>query len=268
MDEIKKAIQIGDFEPINAHGNPYEIRRLSNEFFLTSNLNSIQLFDSRTFTPLRWRKVNAKGCAVYNDKNIYISDSYKNCISLINFDGNKEFSKEIKSFGSQGSDDEQLNNPSTIFCENEYLYVSDNKNKRIQILTLDLIYDDTIQLNFEPQSIAVSSTTIGIVGQTLIGHKGKYDLYFYDIKTKSLKNEYKNLRGRISLIGSYFYVVTSKPSTKVFIFDKEGDLIDEASIAESIKPYINCLNDGFMFSTTSYLFVASYTGEKFLKFKL
>ena len=70
----------------------------------------------------------------------------------------------IKTFGSAGDGMDQLIGPRTICCQNDYLFVSDRFNKRIQILTLDLEFHDTIQLDFLPLSIAVSSTTIGIDG--------------------------------------------------------------------------------------------------------
>ena len=93
----------------------------------------------------------------------------------------------IKTFGSAGDGMDQLIGPRTICCQNDYLFVSDRFNKRIQILTLDLEFHDTIQLDFLPLSIAVSSTTIGI--------DGSIGIFFYDLQTKILKKEYSNING-------------------------------------------------------------------------
>ena len=263
MQSIKKIIRKGVFETISIGVEPLEIKRLSNEAFITNNYQSVTLFDY-SFNQLK--KVDIEGpslgCAIYNDKGIYISDFYKDCIYLM--DNQLDI---MKTFGSNGDCIDQLNGPNTICCHNEYLFVSDEGNKRIQILTLDLKYHDTIKLDFCPESIAVSNTTIGI-------HGANYKIYFYDLKTKRLKKEYRKINGRISLIDSHFYVVTNRASIKfyeepkkLFIFDEEGELIDEISV-ESISEHIQSNDDGFMFLTKDYLFVTSHTGEKILKFKL
>ena len=92
-------------------------------------------------------------------------------------------------------------------------------------------------------------------------------IYFYDRKTKTLKKEYRNIDGRISLIKSHFYVVTYNSPKKLFIFDKEGELVDEASV-ESINEHIQSYDDGFMFLTKDNLFVTSRSGGNVLKLKL
>ena len=165
-----------------------------------------------------------------------------------------------KTFGSKGDGKDQFQYPSTIIRQNEYLFVSDAGNKRIQILTLDFKYHDTIQLDFHPCSIAVSSTIIGIF-------KYLSGIYFYDLKTKKMKKEYQNINGRINLIDSHFYVMTCDSPQKLLIFDEEGDLIDEASV-KSINEHFRSYDDGFMFLTKDNLFVTSRSGGNVLKFKL
>ena len=257
LELIKKTIQKGVFETISIGVDPYEIKNLSNRAIITNNSGSVTLFDE-SFNQLK--KVDIKGhaggCAIYNDKNIYISDHYKHCIYLMDTDLNI-----IKTFGSRGRGMNLFNCPLNIFCQNEYLFVSDFGNERIQILTLDFKYHDTIKLDFYPYSIAVSSTTIGINGPN-------EKIYFYDLKTKTLIKKYeKKCKSRISFIDSHFYVVTWRPPQKLLIFDEEGELIDEASI-ESISEHIRDYMDGFMFKINDYLFVTSFSQKKILKFKL
>ena len=87
-------------------------------------------------------------------------------------------------------------------------------------------------------------------------------IYFYNIKTKTLKKEYRNICDRINLIDSHFYVITYQPPKKLFIFNQEGELVDESSV-ESISEYIGHEDgwDCFMFSTNDNLFVLSLSGE-------
>ena len=256
MHLIKKTIQKGVFKKISIGVDPYEIKRLSNGGFITNNYKSVTLFDE-SFNLLKKIDIdgNLIGCAIHKDKGIYVTDNFKNLIYLM--DNNLNI---IQTFGSGCDNKDQLLFPCTIFCQNEYLFVSDQLNERIQILTLDLKYHDTIQLDFYPKSIAVSNTRIGINGSN-------DKIHFYDLQTKTLKKEYRNINGRISLIDSHFYVVTYKQPKKLFIFDEEGELVDESSV-ESISNHIGNEWDGFMFSTNDYLFVPSYHGKMVLKFNL
>ena len=258
MQLIKRTIQKGVFETISIGVRPFEIKRLTNGCFISNNFGSVTIFDE-SFKQLT--KVDIKcpafGCAIYNDKNIYITDFGNHCIYFMDNELNI-----VQTFGSEGDGVDQLYFPFTIFCQNEYLFVSDSSNKRIQILTSDLKYHDTIQLDFYTWSIALSSTAIGIHGEN-------DKIYFYDIKTKRLKKEYSNINGRISLIDSHFYVISCKQPQKLFIFDEEGELIDETSV-DSISEHIQNQQgwDGFMFLTKDNLFVTSWSGGKVLKFKL
>ena len=54
---------------------------------------------------------------------------------------------QLKQFGSQGSGNNQLNYPFGFCCHGDYVYICDYNNKRIQILTLDFDYVNTIQLD-------------------------------------------------------------------------------------------------------------------------
>ena len=236
--------------------SPLEINRLSNECFISSNYGSVTLFD-KSFRQLKKADISASGCAIHNQTDIYVTDYASGCIYLLDNELNLQ-----KTFGSKGDRMDQLYYPTTICCQNKYLFVSDKVNERIQILTLDLQYHDTVQLNFHPESIAVSSATIGI--QEYCKH-----IFFYDIKTKKMKKEYPSISGRISLIDSHFYVLTYNPPKKLFIFDQEGELIDEASV-ESISEHIRneTGRDGSMFLMNDYLFISSFSGRKLLKYKL
>ena len=115
---------------------PYEIKKLSNGTFITNNSSSVSLFDE-SFKQLKKIDISGRaiGCAIHNDKGIYISDNDNHCIYLMD----NEFNI-VKTFGSRGSGMDGLFFPRTICCQNEYLFVSDFGNKRIQILTLDLKY--------------------------------------------------------------------------------------------------------------------------------
>ena len=261
LQKIKKSIQKSDFETISIGVSPKEMCRLSNGYFISSNFGSATIFDEN-FNQLK--KVNipgsAYGCAVHDEKGIYITDFHKSCIYLMDHQLNM-----IKTFDTKCSSMNQLEYPSSICFQDEHFYVSDQKNNRIQILTSDLKYHDTIRLNFEPSSIAVSRATIGVSDEFNNG------IYFYDTKTKELKKKYPNFKGRISVIDSNFYVFSFSclAPNILYVFDNDGELIDETSL-EKLKDYISSSRrwDGFMLSTEDFLIILSYSDKKVLKFKL
>ena len=145
MQQIKKSIQNGDYETFSIDENPYQMCRLLDGCFISCNYGSATLFDENLNVLKRILLPGSEFCccAIHNDKGIYFTNFEKSCIYLMENQLNK-----IKTFGTKGSNIEQLNSPSSIFCHDEYLYVSDQKNNRIQILTSDLKYHDTIRLNF------------------------------------------------------------------------------------------------------------------------
>ena len=118
MEFIKKTIKKGVFETISIGVRPHEIKRLSNGTFITNNDESVTLFDE-SFNLLK--KIDIKGhaigCAIHNDKNIFITDYDNHCIYLMDNQLNI-----MKTFGSRGPGMNQLFFPRTIFCQNDFLF--------------------------------------------------------------------------------------------------------------------------------------------------
>ena len=84
MELIKHTIQKGDFKEISLTVNPFEIKRLPDGCFLSTNVPSISLLDKNlknideTIIP----DCFAFGCAISNE-DIYIADNFKHCIYMI-----------------------------------------------------------------------------------------------------------------------------------------------------------------------------------------
>ena len=67
---------------------------------------------------------------------------------------------KLNQFGSEGSGNNQLNCPCGLCCHGDYVYICD---KRIQILTRDFEYLNTIQLDgLYPLRVQTSETTISV----------------------------------------------------------------------------------------------------------
>ena len=104
-------------------------------------------------------------------------------------------------------------------CHGDYLYVCDERNERIQILTLDFDYVSTIQLDDQIWRVQISNTTIGVscVEATL----------FHDLVSKALK--YRHNIGKaftINYIDSTFRAF-NWVRKKMYFFDSDGNFLED-----------------------------------------
>ena len=273
MQLITNTIRNGNFETISLDVHPYAICQLPFGGFISSNDGSTTVFDEK-FNILKKIKRNphqegpyslgsrdyAKGCAISNNKDIYVSDNV--CIYLMDSELNivETFYTELN---REDSCSDKFYSPTYLFCQGECLFVCDFTNQRIKIMkNFDFKNQETFQLYIHPYSIAVSSTTIGICGFNMFSQNV---ICFYDKTTKKLKKKYEEITGRISIIGANFYVISSRPNKILFVYDQEGNLIKEVTI-EKFSHLIKDIWDGLMISSEDYLFVASFNEQKVLKF--
>ena len=160
-------------------------------------------------------------CALNRRNQIYVSISQKNIIILFDLNLN-----ELKRFGSPGSENNQFNWPSGLFCRDDYLYICDYANQRIQILTLDFEYVNTIQTDGNtPRIIQISETSIGVSCNEVT--------LFYDLKTRILKYKYNYGTFNISYIDSIF-CSSNYQKRKFYFFNSDGNFIEEIPINKNI----------------------------------
>ena len=161
-------------------------------------------------------------CALNGRNEIYVSVYQSHCI--ISFDLNLN---QLKQFGSNGTGNNQLNAPVGLCCHGDYLYICDYGNKRIQILTLDFEYVNTIPLDGNtPRRVEISNTTIGVsCDQATL---------FYDLVSKGLKYKH-NIGGTyaINYIYSTFCAI-NYGQKKMFFFDSDGNFLEEKAFHEKL----------------------------------
>ncbi len=202
---------------------------MPNNRLLASNHQSISILDERfniikEIEKMDGNFIESYGVAFNNKKNcIYVSCYHSHCIYMLDLDLNK-----IKSFGSHGSNNNNLDCPSGICLNDDYLYVCDTLNFRIQILNSDLQYIDMIDLSFYPQTTRCIGATMGIAG--LDADNGDHAIEFYDLNTKELKKKHDNLYGKLNRIDSLFYFVSDDP-TRLYCFNTDGNKIKEIKIS-------------------------------------
>ena len=192
--KIKETLVNGKFEIIQVAGQPNTLISLPNGNLACGTNNSVKLLDEN-FKEIKSVSTNGLSfCALNRRDEIYVSVFHSNCIILFDLNLNK-----LKQFGSNGTGNNQFNCPAGLCCHGDYVYICDRHNDRIQILTLDLEYSNTIQLDgLYPLRVQTSETKIGVSG-------GGGETFFFDIKTRALKFKHNNYgTWNLNYIGSTF----------------------------------------------------------------
>ena len=190
-------------------------------------------------------------CSLNRRNEIYVSVNSEDCIYLFDYNLN-----QLKKFGSYGAGINQLNFPEGLCCHEDYLYICDRDNRRIQIFTLDFEYVSTIKIDCDrPRRIQISEKTIGVscVEAT----------FFYDLKSKILKYKY-NYATNLNYIDSIFYG-SHCVEKKFYLFDSDGNFIEEVAMNENISKYMTSWLSGSLCRNKDDLYMTDYSGQ-LLKF--
>ncbi len=252
FNKIKETLLNGKFEIIPLVRQPSSLIALPNNNFVFGTNFSAMLFNEN----LEQIKTISTGgysfCALNHRNQICVSVGDKDFIIL--FDLNLQ---QLKQFGSRGSGNNQLDYPIGLCCHEDYLYICDYFNQRIQIFTHDLEYSNTIQLDDRPFRIQISETTIGIscFQATL----------FYDLKTKTLRKKYNFVVNMINYIDSIFYT-SNLQDKKFYFFDSEGNLIEQMLISENLRKYMTNWPSGTLYRYKDILYLTDFNSSKLLKF--
>ena len=146
-----------------------------------------------------------------------------------------------------------------ISCNDSNLFVSDFGKFCIQILSLDLDFMDTIKLDFRPEMLDVSESTLCVTGDDVF--------CFYNLETKTIKSRYECNFARINYISPWFYVFDWRVKT-FFKFDNDGFLVDEIKAnklfnTKNVDPY-----DGRIGFLKKSLIVSCYSKNELIELKI
>jgi hypothetical protein len=168
------------------------------------------------------------------------------------FDLNK-----IKSCGEKGKNFNQFDLPVGICFRNTYLYICDFNNSRLQILTNNLEYVNSIKVEYNPWTIKASKSILCVESYSPAG------LYVYNLKTMSLLYKYNHDQCRLSEIDSFIYEFNLK-SHKVYCYDENGKLEKEILLSETSNLTDNF--DGALIYFNGKLIMTCYGKKKFIRF--
>jgi hypothetical protein len=207
-----------DGERIQLKNDPYQIEVLPNGNIITILSGEIDIYDSNfthISTIVTEQITLCSGLAISN-KNIYISDNCHSRIAMTDF----EFRK-FNFVGKYGTKIAMFKGPSGICFKNDFLYVCDSFNRRIQIFKADLDFECSIDLGYMPWEIRASNTSLCIASQF------SADIEFYDIKSHVLNYRYQHGIYRITSIDLCFCEIGLKT---LYFYTPNGNLYYEIDI--------------------------------------
>ena len=106
----------------------------------------------------------------------------------------------IKRFGSKGTTNGHLHFPSGITYYDNFIYVCDLNNRRIQKFNENLIFQETLPLDFEPWNIQIANNVACI-------RPNEYAFTaFYQLNPFSFKIKVYDRNDEIYSINSWFYM--------------------------------------------------------------
>ena len=163
----------------------------------------------------------------------------------------------IKSVGSQGSENCQLNGPYAICFTSSKFYICDYVNKRIQVYSKDFDFVTSYKVEYLPWKIKSTSSTICVEAESPDG------IYFYNSNDFHLIRNYNRYVGRISQINSIFYEFNYKTQT-MSCYDENANLKEEITL-KGFDKYLASINDGALIYHNGALAIQSYSEKKVIK---
>ena len=250
---MKETVLNGKFELIQVAGRPVSLISLPNGNLVCGTDDSVKLFDEN-FKEIKSVSTDGWSFCAFNHRNeIYVSVIHEHCIISFDLILNK-----LNQFGSYGLGNNQLNYPHGLCCHGDYVYICDRDNRRIQMLTFDLEYSNTIELDgLKPLRVQTSETTIGVscVGATL----------FYDLKTRALKCRHNNYgTWTINYFNSIFYG-SNYEEKKFYFFDSDGNFIEEMVMNDNLSKHLSHLPGG-LWRYKDILYLVDFESCQILKF--
>lgn len=220
--EIHNRIKSGNFKIIDIEAQPWDVCPLPNGLLLIADLNQCKLYEYdenfkllRTIDQLSEDGFYPMGICTNNRNEIYIVNHSNEKIYKTDMDFN-----QIGECCKQGTESNELTHPRGICFYNQYIYVCDCGNNRVQKFDTNLVFQASYALEYSPSRIKIANNLACIIGAL-----NNNSTYFYDIKTFKLVFKYERKRGcgLIGTINSHFYEYNEK---KIYCYDESGEIID------------------------------------------
>jgi hypothetical protein len=250
-------------EVIELNYQPFDILVLNDTQILIYGSSELRLYDQNMNLIKEIKNINGKHMSyksriAFNsdEERFYILDSDRNKVLITDLEFNL-----IKTVGSYGNGNDEFNLPYDFSFKNGFIYVADNQNKRVQMFNSDLVFVNSLTLEYRPMFIKCSNTMACITTETT-SYRG---VYFYNLENLSLCKKFDHDAGRISEINSRFYEFNFQYN-KFYCFDENGDLKEEINLKTINKDNFRRRDDGGLVIFNQSIWMNSYGEQKLVKF--
>eukprot|EP00731_Ephydatia_muelleri_P034825 Em0080g6a len=135
---------------------------------------SVRTRKGKKLFELKGRKLcSPYGVAVDKEDNIFVTEEAAHLVSKFSPDG-----KFIKLVGRQGGEAGEFDSPKAVRVIRNQVYVCDQKNRRIQVLSVDLEHLTTFNMDLQPTDVALGAQS----SLYIVGLGGSQGIHLYDSK--------------------------------------------------------------------------------------
>ncbi len=267
---LQDKIEIGVFKSVNMNVKPFDLCALSNGHLVSVNHEPkcITVYDmDKNFELIK--KIDKIGdleisdfyLTTNNTDKIYLSDSKRHKIILVDFDFNI-----LKEFGSQGTNCNEFDTPCGLCFYNDGLYVCDSKNKRVLVLDSTLSSSKLFcKLNYSPWQIQMSYFC------ACIKEYESHFLYFYNVYMQSIEFDrfVENTNGPICKMknGQRLYISLARRVRNSFEINFYNDYGEFTNGFKVSNPYLAEYGIDQLIKIESYnqnLIISMYDSKKLL----
>ena len=200
----------------------------------------IDKINGENFTPI--------GIALHlKEKKLFLSDYLNRRIIMTDLQINF-----LKSIGSFGAEINQFDGPNDLCLLNNNLYVCDYNNKRIQVYNTELIYSQSLMVNYHPQEIKTLNSKLFI-------QSAESGLFIYNSNDFSLLKKFEHGLCRISKLDSDIYEFNHE-TKKLFCYDEHANLKEEINLTSVNENLIGVWDGTFIVFNRAFLLIPCSNG--------
>ena len=247
---IMKKLSEAKYETLNiANGSQFDLCLLPNENILICANSGLLLYNDKQelikkISEIDHQEINPVSATTNGSDELYLVNYRNDSVIKTDLDFNL-----LARFGSEGTGIHNLIHPRGICYNDNYVYICDSDNKRIQKLDTNLMHQQHYDLGFCPERIKVLNNILFI--STLSGVT-----YFYDTQKLTILSKTNSCSRIIGTSHSYFYQYDVSERV-AYCYDRNANLCRYFQIDFPIYS-----NFGAILVNRSKLYLWSYGSDK------
>lgn len=258
---VRSSILFSKFDEIKLDNSYDDVCQLTHHYFVFRGNDHLALYNKSFQFVKKITHFNGKKFIPLS----ITSDTWKDFIYIADGKLNRiiKVDKDLcitKTMGSTGSSENQFNVPKAICFSSWLLFICDEKNKRIQRYTDNLVFEKSFNFMHEPNSIKCSNNRACVL--FMEPSQSSY-INIYNLSNFNLLGSCKH-GGKIIELNELFYKFCNSDSTSICCYDSNGLLIDKFVCNDLYHEKLKFnIKDIFLMKNQVYML----NNEKLLKFQ-